>query len=279
MKNLEGEVAIVTGAGDGIGQAIAMAFAAKGATIVVPDLNLEAANRTAREIINLGQKSLAIEADVSYRDQVENIFNRTMEVFGKVDILVNNAGTTHPAVSILDLDLEYLEKIFAVDYKGVYLCSRRAGREMVRQKRGCIINISSIAGLTPLPLPVYGPMKSAVNMLTRILAMEWAQHNIRVNAIAPGYVMTPLIKGVIENGQRDPELLLNKIPMGEMADPEDIAEAAVFLASHHARYITGTILPVDGGWLADGGWSAYKQDSHCNVSGKSQRSPLPGKET
>ncbi|MBW2560255.1 MAG: SDR family oxidoreductase [Deltaproteobacteria bacterium] len=264
MKSLEDKIAIITGAGDGIGQAIAVAFAMEGATIVVPDLNPEAASRTAREITDLGQKSLAIEADVSERNQVEKIFDRTMDTFGKVDILVNNAGTTHPAVSILDLDLEYLDKIFAVDYKGVYLCCRRAGREMVRRKSGCIINISSIAGLTPLPLPMYGPMKSAVNMLTRILAREWAQHNVRVNAIAPGYVMTPLIKGMIENGQRDPELLLERIPMGSMSDPTDIAGAALFLASHQARHITGTILPVEGGWLTDGGWSAYKQEPTRN---------------
>jgi len=258
MKSLEDRVAIVTGAGDGIGEAIAVAFAAEGATIVVPDLNPEAARRTARKIKDLGQRFLAIEADVSERDQVENIFDRTIDTFGKIDILVNNAGTTHPAVSILDLDLEFLDKIFAVDYKGVYLCSRRAGREMVLRKSGCIINISSIAGLTPLPLPMYGPMKSAVNMLTRILAREWAQYNVRVNAIAPGYVMTPLIKGMIGSGQRDPELLLERIPMGSMSNPMDIARAAVFLASQQARYITGIILPVDGGWLTDGGWSAYK---------------------
>jgi NAD(P)-dependent dehydrogenase (short-subunit alcohol dehydrogenase family) len=258
MKSLEGSVAIITGAGDGIGQAIAVAFAKEGATIVVPDLNLEAAGRTAREIKDLGQRSLAIEADVSKHDQVEKIFDQTIDRFGKIDILVNNAGISHPAESILDLDLEYLDKVFAVDYKGVYLCSRRAGHEMLQKKSGCIINISSIAGLTPLPLPVYGPMKSAVNMLTRVLAREWAQYNVRVNAIAPGYVLTPLLKGMIESGQRDPDLLLERIPMGSMIDPMDIAKTAVFLASHQARYITGTIVPVDGGWLADGGWSAYK---------------------
>lgn len=145
MKSLEDRVAIITGAGDGIGEVIAVAFAVEGATIVVPDLNPEAARRTALEIEDLGQRSLAIEADVSEWDQVEKIFNRTIDMLGKVDILVNNAGATHPAVSILDLDLEYLGKIFAVDYKGVYLCSRRAGREMVLRKSGCIINISSIA--------------------------------------------------------------------------------------------------------------------------------------
>ncbi|MGC9324942.1 MAG: SDR family NAD(P)-dependent oxidoreductase, partial [Desulfomonilia bacterium] len=180
-----------------------------------------------------------------------------LEAFGRVDILVNNAGTTHPTQSIFDLDLEYVDRIFDVDYKGLYLCCRRAGKEMVAQGSGCVINISSIAALTPLPLVMYGPMKSAVNMLTRILAREWADRNVRVNAIAPGYVLTPLIQGMIDSGQRDPKTLLDRIPMHSMMDPEDIAQASVFLASDDARFITGVILPIDGGWLTDGGWSAY----------------------
>ncbi|MCD6571216.1 MAG: SDR family oxidoreductase [Deltaproteobacteria bacterium] len=259
MKGLEGKTAIITGAGSGIGRSIAMVFAKEGAAVALPDLNGEAAREISQEIEGLGQKSLAIEADVSDPGQVELLFDMTLDAFGKVDILVNNAGATHPVASILDLSLEYVDKIFAVDYKGVYLCSRRAGREMITQGNGCILNVSSIAGLTPLPLVMYGPMKSAVNMLTRILAREWAQYNIRVNAIAPGYVMTPLIKNMIETGQRDPSLILDRTPMGNMIDPMDIAEAALFLVSSKARYITGAVLPVDGGWLTDGGWSAYKQ--------------------
>jgi 3-oxoacyl-[acyl-carrier protein] reductase len=257
MKDLEGKIALVTGAGAGIGKAIALAFAKAGAFVVVPDLDLEKAGETAREIGELGKKSLALEIDVADPEQVDSLFTKTIDVFGQVDIVVNNAGTTHPAVSILDLSLDYVEKIFSIDYKGVYLCCRRAGREMVGQKSGCIVNISSIAGLTPLPLVMYGPMKSAVNMLTRILAREWANRNIRVNAIAPGYVATPLIKSMIDSGLRDPGLILEQTPMGIMLSPDDIAEAALFLVSSRARHITGTVLPVDGGWLSDGGWAAY----------------------
>jgi NAD(P)-dependent dehydrogenase (short-subunit alcohol dehydrogenase family) len=257
MKDLEGKIALVTGAGAGIGKAIALAFARDGAEVIVPDLDIEKAGETAREIEEIGQKGLALEIDVADPDQVDSLFTKTIDVFGHVDIVVNNAGTTHPAVSILDLSLDYVEKIFSIDYKGVYLCCRRAGREMVRQKSGCIVNISSIAGLTPLPLVMYGPMKSAVNMLTRILAREWADRNIRVNAIAPGYVATPLIKNMIDSGLRDPALILERTPMGIMLSPEDIAEAALFLVSSRAEHITGTVLPVDGGWLSDGGWAAY----------------------
>jgi NAD(P)-dependent dehydrogenase (short-subunit alcohol dehydrogenase family) len=173
-----------------------------------------------------------------------------------LDILVNNAGVTHPAQSILDLDLDLLDRVFAVDFKGVYLCSRTGGRAMLA-KGGVILNISSIAGLTPLPLPVYGPMKSAVNMLTRILAREWAECGIRVNAIAPGYVLTPLIQGLIDKGLRNPGRIIERTPMKTMLSPEDIAAAALFLASDAARHITGAVLPVDAGWTADGGWSAY----------------------
>jgi NAD(P)-dependent dehydrogenase (short-subunit alcohol dehydrogenase family) len=257
MKKIKGKISVVTGAGTGIGKAIALAFAKAGAFVVVSDIDLEKARKTVQEIERLGQKSHAMEIDVTDADQVDSLFTETIDLLGRVDILVNNAGTTHPVTSILDLSLDYIEKIFNLDYKGVYLCCRRAGREMVRQNSGAIVNISSIAGLTPLPLVMYGPMKSAVNMLTRILAREWAKRNVRVNAIAPGYVLTPLIKNMIDTGQRDPGLILERTPMGIMLNPDDIAEAVLFLVSSRAQFITGTVLPVDGGWLTDGGWEAY----------------------
>ena len=259
MTDLNKKVAIITGGGAGIGKAICLAFAAAGASIAVADIDAQSAEETARQIQNLGRESFAIAADVSKEQDVDLIFDKILERFAKADILVNNAGISHPAVSILDLDPAFIDKVFSIDYKGVYLCSRRAGREMLGQKAGCILNISSIAGITPLPLAMYGPMKSAVNMLTRILAREWARNNIRVNAIAPGYVLTPLIKDMIESGQRNPDLIINRTPMGKMLDPADIAETALYLASDSARHITGIVLPVDGGWLSDGGWSAYNR--------------------
>jgi NAD(P)-dependent dehydrogenase (short-subunit alcohol dehydrogenase family) len=259
MADLKEKVVIITGGGAGIGKAICQAFAAAGASIAVADIDAQSAEETARQVQNMGRQSLAITADVSKQADVDLIFDKCLDRFPKVDILVNNAGISHPTESILDLDPAFIDKVFAIDYKGVYLCSRRAGREMLRQKAGCILNISSIAGITPLPLAMYGPMKSAVNMLTRILAREWAQDNIRVNAIAPGYVLTPLIKDMIESGLRNPDLIINQTPMKKMLDPADIAEAALYLASDSARHITGIILPVDGGWLSDGGWSAYNR--------------------
>jgi len=253
---LEGKAAIVTGAGAGIGRAIAIAFAEEGAAILAVDVNIEAVQETADMIETAGGRARSIQADVSEPDQVEAMVDMALSEMNGLDILVNNAGVSHPAQSILDLDLDLLDRVFAVDFKGVYLCSRAGGKAMLT-KGGVILNISSIAGLTPLPLPVYGPMKSAVNMLTRILARDWAECGIRVNAIAPGYVLTPLIQGLIDKGLRNPGLIIERTPMKTMLSPEDIAAAALFLASDAARHITGAVLPVDAGWTADGGWSAY----------------------
>ena len=254
---LQGRATIVTGAGAGIGRAIAIEFASEGAAILAADVDLQSARDTASMIEAGGGRALSIQADVSEPDQVEAMMEAATSDLKGVDILVNNAGVTHPAQSILDLDLGHLERVFAVDFKGVYLCSRAAGRIMQAKKSGVVLNISSIAGLTPLPLPVYGPMKSAVNMLTRILAREWAEYGIRVNAIAPGYVLTPLIQGLIDKGLRNPGLILERTPMKSMLSPEDIAAAALFLVSDAARHITGAVLPADAGWISDGGWSAY----------------------
>jgi len=253
---LKGKAAVVTGAGAGIGRAIAIAFAGEGASILAADVNIEAVRETANMIETAGGRARSIQADVSEPDQVEAMVDMALSEMNGLDILVNNAGVSHPAQSILDLDLDHLDRVFAVDFKGVYLCSRAGGKAMLA-KGGVILNISSIAGLTPLPLPVYGPMKSAVNMLTRILAREWAECGIRVNAIAPGYVLTPLIQGLIDKGLRNPGLIIERTPMKTMLSPEDIAAAALFLASDAARHITGAVLPVDAGWISDGGWSAY----------------------
>lgn len=255
---LKNKTAIVTGAGRGIGEGIALALAREGASVVLTARSLAEITDVAKRIEAQGGKALPYSADVSQMGDIEGLFKATLEQFGTIDILVNNAGVSHPVASILDLDLEHLDRVFAVDFKGVYLCCRRGGREMVAAgKGGVVINISSIAGLTPLPLAVYGPMKAAVNMLTRILAREWAPHGIRVNAVAPGYVLTPMMRDMIERGERDPGSLLDRTPMHIMLDPTEVAEAVVYLASPGARHVTGVVLPVDAGWLSDGGWSAY----------------------
>ena len=257
---LKDKVAVVTGGGMGIGQAIALALAKEGAHIAILDVDMEAANETASQIMDLGQETLVCEADVTSPTAIDKATDETLERFQHIDILINNAGITHPSVSILDLDLDFLDKVAGVDLKGVYICSRRIGKEMVARQSGVIVNIASVAGLTSLPLAVYGPVKSAVIMLTQILAREWAQKGVRVNAIAPGYIMTPLLQGMFDKGLRNPDKILSHVPMKKFIMPSDIGDAAAFLCSEKARFITGITLPVDGGFLCEGGWNAYEVD-------------------
>jgi len=257
---LKDKVAVVTGGGMGIGQAIALALAKEGAHIAILDVNTEAANETSSQIKDLGQEALVCEADVTSPTAIDKATDETLERFQHIDILINNAGITHPSVSILDLDLDFLDKVSSVDLKGVYICSRRIGKEMVARQSGVVVNIASVAGLTSLPLAVYGPVKSAVIMLTQILARDWAQKGVRVNAIAPGYIMTPLLQGMFDKGLRSPDKILSHVPMKKFIMPSDIADAAVFLVSEKARFVTGVTLPVDAGFLCEGGWNAYEVD-------------------
>jgi len=254
---LENKTVIVTGGGSGIGRETALAFAKEGCNILIGDIDLDAARKVVGEIQEKEQAARAVQVDVSSESDVDLMVQTALEEFKKVDVLINNAGITQLPQSILDLPLESFQRVTDIDYKGVYLCSRRVGKEMIGQREGCVINISSIAGLVSLPLVVYGPAKSAIIMLTKILATEWGRYNVRVNAIAPGYTLTPLLKNMIERGERDPKKLIERTPMGNLIEPVDIANAAIFLASAKARYITGVTLPVDGGFVADGGWEAY----------------------
>jgi NAD(P)-dependent dehydrogenase (short-subunit alcohol dehydrogenase family) len=252
-----GKVAVITGGGMGIGEAMARAFALEGADIVIADINRQSAEKVVKDVERMGRRGLAVQTDVSAGEDVDKMVDETLRAFGKIDLLINNAGITQLPLSVLDFPVETWEKVTDVDYKGTYLCSRRVGKEMVRQRSGSVVNISSVIGLASAPLVAYGPAKSAIIMLTKILAAEWGRFNVRVNAIAPGYTLTPMLKGMIERGERNPQMILNRTPMGKMVEPEDIAQAALFLSSDKARYITGVTLPVDAGFLADGVWSAY----------------------
>ena len=256
--NFQDKVAVVTGGGMGIGRAIALAFARKGAQIAVLDVNAEAAEEACAQVRKLGRRCLVCHTDVSQEQSVDQAVEKTMSEFGQIDVLINNAGVSHPAVSILELDPEFFHKVMDVDLKGVWLCARRVGQEMVARGAGAMVNIASVAGLTSLPLPVYGPAKSAVIMLTQILARDWAPRGVRVNAIAPGYVMTPLLQGMIDKGLRSADTILGAVPMKEFIMPEDVANAALFLCSDLARFVTGATLPVDAGFLSSGGWAAYE---------------------
>jgi len=259
--SLEGKAAIVTGARRGIGKAIALGFAEAGADVAICDCQVDDGelHAVAREIRNHGRRSMALQADISLKPDVDNLVKRTKSAFGKIDILVNNAGVSTGG-SLLDLSEEEWDRVMNINLKGFFLCCQAAAKEMALQRKGSIINIASVIGMkafvnekadilnTPPEACVYPITKAGTIMLTRRLAWELAGLNIRVNAIAPGQVLTEFNRawGDLEEQKRRSAF----VPMNRMAVPDDIAGATLFLASETSNYITGHTIVVDGGLLA-----------------------------
>lgn len=251
---LKDKVALVTGAGRGIGQGIALVFAKEGADIAVNASHLSSAEGTAKAVRELGRKAIAIEADVSEADQVEKMVKKVIKEFGGIHILVNNVGgSLEELVPTLEQSLEKWDRMLETNLRDTYLCCREVGKWMVSHKTGKIINIASIVGMSGWPTwTAYGPAKAGVINMTMALAVEWGKYNINVNCIAPGFILTDLIKQFMAEGHYDVEALIKRTPLGRLGTPEDIGNAAVFLASEDAKQITGVTLPIDGGWTAYG---------------------------
>jgi gluconate 5-dehydrogenase len=258
--DLTGRVAIVTGAGAGIGRRIARGLAGEGATVVVADLNRAAASTVTLEIEAEGGSSAAVEADVTDPGDVARLVDETVARFGTVDILVNNAGGGRGYGATVDLSLSEWQGTMDLTLTSAFLCAQAAGKVMIAQGRGKVINIASVYGIVGHDPTLYDPMpsgehteslayataKGAIISMTRALAIYWAKHNIQVNAIAPGMVRTERLAQTIS-----PDTwgrLSARTPMGRPADPEDMAGAAIYLASDASSYVTGQILVVDGGW-------------------------------
>jgi NAD(P)-dependent dehydrogenase (short-subunit alcohol dehydrogenase family) len=248
--SLEGKVALVTGGKRGLGKAMALGFADAGADVaicsrVLADGELEAA---ANEIRQLGRRSIAIQADVTRKADVERMVEQVEAELGAVDILVNNAGQ-YIEIPTLELSEEDWDAVQATHLKGSFLCSQAAGKVMVKQKRGNIINIASVIGIRPIPCPGgYDAAKAGLMMFTASLAVELAPYNIRVNAIAPGFTKTKMNDRITKN----PEILKKfqqAIALGRIGEVEEIATTAIFLASAASGYITGTTILADGGFL------------------------------
>jgi NAD(P)-dependent dehydrogenase (short-subunit alcohol dehydrogenase family) len=249
-SRLEGQVALVTGGRRGIGRAIALALAGAGADIAVADAVTEDGrlDGVAREIEKLGRSSLAVKADISRTGEVEMMTNSVMARFGQINSLVNCAGVWLPGPTLVDCPEEQWDRVIDVNLKGTYLCCRSVARIMLKQKSGNIINLSSQVGLNPgLGAGAYSISKAGIIMMTRQLALELAHAGIRVNALAPGIVKTDFNID-LWRGPENERRLANGVPLGRLAEPEDIARTAVFLASDDAAYITGAAIPVDGGW-------------------------------
>ena len=253
-------VAIVTGAGNGIGRAVALALAREGAHVVAVDVDGKLAQAAAEAAGAPGPKSLGLEADVGDLGAIDRMVERAVAAFGRIDILVNNAGVTRRAY-IMDLTEADWDRIMRVNAKGVFFCLQRVAREMIPRRSGSIINIASIAGkgYAGTSNAIYAASKGSVISLTRTASQQLARHNINVNAICPGTTVTALSEANVAMRARDEGVSVEEmtkrrnaaIPLGRPNDPEDVAGLAVFLASPRARNITGQSLNVDGGLIFD----------------------------
>ncbi|MBL28108.1 MAG: NAD-dependent dehydratase [Rhodospirillaceae bacterium] len=248
---VDGQVAVITGGADGIGRMAALTLAEAGARVAVTDIDGDAAAATAAHIRDLGWQAEAYTLDVADREAVVATFAGIAEREGRIDILINNAGIAKREPTA-DVTLETWDKVVAVNQTAVFLCSREAGKAMLKQKSGCIVNIASMMGLVGggfYPNLPYHATKGAVVNMTRALAAEWAPHGIRVNAIAPTFVKTKLTAGL----QADPTMMAEirrRTPIARMAEVEEMAGGILFLSSAASSMVTGHTLAIDGGWTA-----------------------------
>ena len=245
MFELNGKVALVTGGSRGIGRAIAVALADRGARVAVNYVtNAEAADEVVQTIGGSGGEAVAVQGDVAKAEDARRLIDETKQAFDRLDILVNNAGLTQDDL-VLRMSEEAWDHVMEVDLRGAYLCTKAALRPMIRQRWGRIINIASVAGLVGNAGQAnYAAAKAGLIGFTKSVAKEVASRNVTANAVAPGLVSTEMTSGLTE-GQE--QAVLQLVPLGRPATPEEVAPAVVFLASEEAGYITGSVLPVDGG--------------------------------
>lgn len=244
---LEKKVAIITGGGQGIGRAVALVLAKEGANVVIGDIDLQLAKNVADEIESLGGRAQAIKTDVTKREEVSQLVQKTLDDFKKIDILVNNAGISEP-MPFEKISNAHFDRIINVNLKGLLLCSQAVGREMIKRKRGRIINIASQIAHRGVPrFAVYSASKAGVLAITRVLAMEWAKYNINVNAVSPSMTLTAIAERL---AKESPDFLKGAgttRPLRRLNKPEEIASAVLFLASPESDAITGQDITVDGG--------------------------------
>ncbi len=248
MNRLEGKVAIVSGAGSGIGREVALLFAREGARVAVVDCVMETGEETVRRIRESGGEAIFVGADLSRASDAERMVKETLNKYGKLDILSNNVGILGEVAPVGDASEELWDRVISVNLKSVFLCSKYAVREMMRGGGGVIINSASVMGLVGLPgNTAYSASKGGIIQFTKTMALEYASSNIRVNCICAGWIDTPMNENLAEPVVR---WMLKETPMGRLGRPEEVAEAALYLASDDSSFVTGTALVIDGGWIA-----------------------------
>jgi NAD(P)-dependent dehydrogenase (short-subunit alcohol dehydrogenase family) len=249
LFRLEGKIALVTGSAQGLGKEIALSLARNGCSLVLADIVYP--EETAKQIEEIGSRSISVKADISDEAEVKKLVEKAISEYKKVDILVNNAGISQLSYTATeDLPIGEWDKIIAINLRGTCLCCKHVGKQMIGSGGGSIINISTTAGITGVPrAPAYCASKAGIILLTKSLALEWVRYNIRVNAIAPHYLETELTKG-LRASEKVYDGLVKQIPMRRFAKPAEVVGTVLFLSSPASSYITGTVIVVDGGFLA-----------------------------
>ncbi len=252
MPKLKDKVAVITGARRGMGKADALVLAREGAKVVVSDISQEECQEVAEEIKEKGGEAMALKCDVSKKEEVDEMIKKTIDEWGKIDILVNNAGIAD-FKPFLEITEEEWDRTIDINLKGYFLVAQAAAKEMAKQKSGTIINIASVAmgqvGVGFANLAHYCASKGGIVAMTEEMAGELAEYNIRVNAVSPGIIETPMIDPIKQDPNQE-KAVLGRVPMHRVGKPEEIAKAVLFLASDDSSYMTGSVMVVDGGWLA-----------------------------
>lgn len=247
-------VVLVTGSSSGIGRAIAARFAGDGASVVVNSRDVARAKEAAEELAAAGHRAIGVAADAATPDGAQTLVEAAVAAYGRLDVLVNNAGV--PLVRAAeDITPDEWRRLIEADLNGPFFCSQAAARVMLPRRSGVIVNISSVLGSTAIPgRAAYATAKHGLDGLTKSLAVEWADRGVRVLAVSPGYVATPLVEQTMAAGAFGVADIERRTPLGRLADPGEVADLVAFLASPSASYLTGCQVPIDGGWLAYGGW-------------------------
>jgi dehydrogenase/reductase SDR family protein 4 len=244
--SLKGKVALITGASRGIGESVAIGLAQAGADLAIASRKLPDLERVAVEVRKTGRKCLPVAAHVGRMEEINNLVKKVVDEFGKIDILVNNAATNPIMAQAIDVDERAWDSIMNLNLKGLFFLSQAVARVMKEKGGGRIINVSSIAGISPDMLPIYSISKAAVIMATKVMAMQWAQYKIRANCVAPGLTKTKFSEALWNN----PDILKHAMastPMMRVGDPEEMVGAILYFASDASSYVTGQVIAIDGG--------------------------------